>query len=966
MKVKLLLRAFIVWCLLSNIPQVGYSMYGWAENQLKKMSLEEKIGQLIMLPAYSNMSVNYENDLENLVRQYHVGGLVFFQGNAKRQVDLTNRFQKASGIPLLIGMDAEWGLSMRLDGIDPFPRSMTLGAIHDTRYIYNLGAEIARQCRLMGVHLNFAPVLDVNNNSSNPVINTRSFGENPERVAILGQAYIKGLQDNGIMAVGKHFPGHGDTDTDSHHSLPMIYKDRNQLESVEFIPFRAAIQAGLDGLMVAHLYVPELEDQENWPSSLSRHIVNNLLQDKMGFEGLIFTDAMNMKAVSDLLPHGEAEVAAFLAGNDILLMPVNVQPVIEAFMKAIRNKKISMKELDRRVLKMLRMKEKYVLPYITHDIEFPKLQWLNKNTGSFDEDLFKKAVTIARDSNGLLPFRQIEKRSLASLSIQCGDEFQEYLDHYADFEHFDWNQKINEEDLLSMMAQYDIVVAGLAGVSYYPGRNYGISQKHIDFLRKLNRQTQVVLVIFGNPYSLRYFDDIGTLICGYEGLRASYKVVPQVLFGALSAEGTLPVTATSTLQEGTGIHYPALGRLSFGDPKKLGFLENGLSLIDSVIIESVKGRDMPGGKILVARKGTIVYEKSFGYHTYDSVIKVSNTSVFDLASVTKVIGSVQALMMLYEEGKLDLDKKISYYLPSLKGTNKEDMIIRDILTHQAGLYPYMPYWKYTLKRFNRENNYYRFQKENGYEIEITDKLFGRNDLPDTIWNWMAHSELVEKEDSLKPYEYRYSDMGFYLIQKLIDTLANQSIDQYLGAFLYDPLMLKSLGFTPKKRMAADRIVPSTIDGYFRDGKIQGNVNDEIGAIYGGVAGHAGLFSNAYDLAVLLQMNLQCGYYGGEQYFQPETIAEFTRRQYGRNRRGLGWDKPQLIGDEYNPASFLASENSYGHSGFTGTFVWMDPDYDLIYIFLSNRTYPDQENRKLIDEDVRKRIQTIIYSSIINQ
>ena len=966
MNVKLLPRGFIFFQLLCCISLAGYASEGWAENQLKKMTLEEKIGQLFMLPAYSNKSGNYEQDLETLVREYHIGGLVFFQGNALHQVELTRRFQQAAAVPLFIGMDAEWGLGMRLEGIEPFARNMTLGAISDTRYIYNTAAEIARQCRQMGVHINFAPVLDVNNNPLNPVINTRSFGENPGRVAGMGQAFIDGLQDNGIMAVGKHFPGHGDTGTDSHYSLPTIHQNRSRLESVELYPFKAAFQAGLGGLMVAHLYVPALEEKENWPSSLSHNIISKLLIEDMGFEGLIFTDAMNMKAVSEMLPPGKAEVAAFLAGNDIILMPVNIRAAIDEFKKAIKSKKITEKELDRRVLKILKKKEKFVLPQMDKPITGQSIQLLNRYTELTNDGVFRKAVTVVKDTKGLLPFRQVEKKSFASLSIECNDEFQDYLDRYADFEHFEWDEETNVDDLLSMLSQYDLVVTGLAGISYYPGRNYGISQKHIEFIKKLNRQTQVVLALFGNPYSLKYFDEIETIVCGYEDLAGAFKAVPQVLFGALPALGTLPVTVSASMQEGAGIIYPTIGKLSFTAPGEQGFNEYGLSMIDSVVFESIRGRDMPGCQVLIARNGSVVYEKSFGFHTYDSIMMVSNNTVYDLASVTKVAGSIQALMMLYEEGKIDLDKKISHYIPSLRQSNKEDMIIRDILTHQAGLYPYMPYWKYTLKKYDRSNNYYRFQKESGYEIEISDKLFGKNELPDTVWQWMIDSELLEKEDLLKPFEYRYSDMGFYLIQKLIDTLSNRSIDQYLGEFLYAPLMLKNLGYSPRKRLELDRIAPSTVDNYFRNETIQGYVNDEIGAIFKGIAGHAGLFSNAYDLAILMQMNLQGGYYGGEQYFQPATITEFTRRQYKNNRRGLGWDKPLLIGDEYNPASFLGSANSYGHSGFTGTFVWIDPDYDLIYIFLSNRTYPDQDNRKLIDEDVRKRIQTIIYSSLIKQ
>jgi len=944
----------------------------WVDSVMATLTIEEKIGQLMMLPVYSNKDEKYYNDIDYLINRFYIGGLIFFQGTPTRQAELTNRFQNTSKLRLFIAMDAEWGLSMRLDSIKSFPRNMTLGAVQDNRLIYNVGAEIARQCKTMGIHVNFAPVLDVNNNAENPVINIRSFGENPEVVAERGMALIDGLQDNGIIAVAKHFPGHGDTDTDSHYALPVIKHKKNRLDSIELKPFKNAISSGLNGIMVAHLNVPELEPEEGLPVSLSDNIINKLLKNDLHFKGLIFTDAMNMRGVTSKYAEGNRELKAFIAGNDILVMPVNIPSVLKVFKSAIKENKISEQEISDRVKKILIFKYEAGL-FTESALSTGQLtQKLNRNTDNLNYQIFEHATTLLNNSNNLIPFHLIDTIRFASLSIYAENniQYKRMINRYAHFDHFSYLKnelsQNNYENLLEKLSQYEVVIVSLHNLNNNSKRQYGIDQDDIQFINRLNDRTNVVVVVYGNPYSLRYFENCSNLICAYEDKRYAQETVAQQLFGAISFQGKLPVSASEKLKEGSGIVREAIGRLGYSSPSREKFNVTKLTLIDTIINYSINEKMIPGAQLLIARNGKIILEKNYGYLTYDKYQAVHDTILYDLASVTKVAGTLQILMLLVDHGFIDPDKKISYYLPELKNTNKQDLIIRDILSHQAGLISYYPYWINTINDKNGGYTYYNKESNGEFNVEITPDMYTRPDLRDSVWYWMIQSDLMEKKEPSKPYEYTYSDIGFYLIQKLVEETTGGGIHVFLEEYLYTPLGVDFISYLPKNYFPVKQIAPTEVDNRFRKGIIQGNVHDEIASIFGGIAGHAGLFSNAYSLAVIMQMNLQKGYYGGTQYIQADILDQFTERQYRYNRRGLGWDKPQIIGDEYNPATYFASSSSFGHSGFTGTYAWVDPAYDLVYIFLSNRTYPDVGNKKLIDSEVRKRIQTVIYSSLINK
>jgi len=946
--------------------------YTWMDSILNKMTIDEKIGQLIMIPVYSDKTEKYYQDIDDLISRYHVGGLIFFQGTPTRQAELTNRFQHQARIRLFIAMDAEWGLSMRLDSIKSLPRNMTLGAVQDNRLIYNVGAEIARQCKIMGIHINFAPVLDVNNNADNPVINIRSFGENPGIVTEKGMAYIDGLQDNGIIAVGKHFPGHGDTDTDSHQALPVITHQKDRLDSIELKPFENAINAGLKGIMVAHISVPFLESEDGLPASLSQKIIAKLLKNDFHYKNLVFTDAMNMQGVTSRFPEGNRELQAFIAGNDIIVMPVNVPAVLKTFKSAIRENIISEQDISNRVKKVLAFKYEAGL-FDEPDVATEKItQKINKNLDDLNYRVFENATTLLSNRNNLIPFHLVDTIRFASLTIgeKNNIRFKNRINRYADIKHYHIQKnELSQNDynrLYEDLRQFEVVLVSIHNLNNNSGRQYGLDQGIIGFINKLNQATNVVVMIYGNPYSLRYFEDCSTLICAYEDNTYAQETVIQQLFGALPFKGKLPVSASKKLAEGTGIVSKAIGRLGYSSPVREEFDPGKLSFVDTIIYHSIKERIIPGAQLLIARNGKIIMEKNYGYFTYDSIRQVNDTSLYDLASVTKVAGTLQILMMLVDHGFIDPDKKISYYLPELKNTNKQDLIIRDILSHQSGLIPYYPFWADTKRFKNGRFEYYSSTPDNEFMMEITSNMYAKPEVKDTVWNWMIQSDLIEKEDAAKPYEYVYSDIGFYLIQKLVEQITGMAVNNFLNEYIFRPLGLKYISYLPKNHFPLEQIVPTEVDYTFRRGIIHGNVHDEIASIFGGVAGHAGLFSNAYSLATIMQMNLQNGYYGGIQYIQPDIVQQFTDRQYRFNRRGMGWDKPQIIGDEYNPASYFASTDSFGHSGFTGTYAWVDPEYNLIYIFLSNRTFPDADNKKLIDLEVRKRIQTIIYSSIIDK
>ena len=845
---------------------------------------------------------------------------------------------------------------------------MTLGAIQDDSLIYAFGQEVGRQLNRMGVHINFAPVLDINTNESNPVIGMRSFGSDKSLVARKGRAYIEGMQSQGIISVAKHFPGHGDTDKDSHKTLPTLLHSAERLDSLELYPFKQVMD-DVGGTMVAHLNIPAWEKEENMPSTLSTTVVNKILKRKLKFDGLVFTDALNMQGFAAFSQPGEAELDAFKAGNDILLFPQNVPRAVERFKKALKKKEIKRSALNRRVRKILRAKYEANL----HRLKPIKIEGIvddlnNITSQVLNRQLYQAAITTVRNKENLIPVSTLGTSSFASLSlgIEGQNTIQHMLDNYAEFWHFSLDNGSTQEKrqkLLQTLSNFDKVVVAVGGQSKGASRKMEVSETHLDFLNELREKTNVILVILGSPYTLEKFSDFDHILCTYEDNEITRALAPQIIMGSLGTNGLLPI-ALNNFEYASGVKTTSLSRLGYGLPESVGVSGQTLQRIDSLMAETIKDQSTPGGQILVARRGKVVYSKNFGYQTYDSVQAINSSTIYDIASITKVAATLQAAMFLYDWGLLDVNKRASYYLKELKGTNKEKLVLRDILLHQAGLTPFIPFWSNTIDDSNEWlEAYYRPNPDSVFTQEV---VLGQYTLPsmrDSLWSWTIESDLLKKPRRRKSYEYKYSDVGFYILQRVVETLLDKPLNEFVEDHFYKPLGMNNTGYLPLCHFPRERIAPTEEDTYFRHTLIRGVVHDQGAALYGGVAGHAGVFSTANDLAKLFQMNLQNGTYGGVKYMSAASLEKFTARQNKENRRGLGWDKP---GDDGGiNAGDYASPSAFGHTGFTGTSAWIDPEFDLIYIFISNRIYPDASNNQLIHDNIRTRIHNIVYEAMID-
>ncbi len=942
----------------------------WVDSVFNAMTEDEHLGQLFMVAAYSNQDESHYRRIDSLIVNQHIGGLVFFQGGPVRQAQLTNRYQALAKVPIFIGMDAEWGLGMRLDSTISYPKQMTLGAIQDNQYVYRMGTEIAHQCRRLGVHINFAPVIDVNNNANNPVIGYRSFGELKENVAAKGSAYMKGLQHNGVMANAKHFPGNGDTGSDSHFTLPVISHPADRLNNLELYPFKQLIADSVQSVLVAHLYVPAFEKRKNMVTTLSNNVVTKLLKEDMSFKGLIFTDALNMKGVSRFFKSGEVEVMALLAGNDVLILSEDVPEAIRQIKRAVKQKQIEQSELDKRVKKILKGKFWVKL----NEYKPIDLNGLYKdlNSPAAEEvkyEMYEQAATVVRNRGNLLPISLVDTTTFASVSIgeDSANAFQTTLARYVPVTQISIPSGQADDavydQIFDKVKKAGVVIVSLHKLNDSNSKNYGLSQNALDFIEKLQQTTKVVVTVFGSPYSLKNFDHSDWLLCGYEDNSYTQQIVPQILFGALPAHGKLPVSADKFIQVGTGVQMPVLGRLQYGLPESVGMSGEYLAGIDKVVSQAIQHKAMPGCQVLVARKGRVVFQKAYGYQTYDSLQPVTDQTLYDIASVTKVMATLQTVMFLYDRNLLDINAKASHYLPELVGTNKENIVIRDLLMHQAGLTPYIPFWERTRTRNGLSEQYYSHVVSNPFNREVAKGLYTLPSTRDSVWKWTIQSSLIFKHKNEPHYPYVYSDLGYYFLQRIAEKLLNQPIETFLNQNFYEPLGLTTLTYNPLMRFPESQIAPTEDDRLFRHELVRGTVHDQGAALLGGVAGHAGLFGNANDLAILMEMNLQKGYYGGRRYLLPNTVPSFVKNYQSGNRRGLGWDRPIPNGGGY--ISDFASRNSFGHSGFTGTLVWADPDEELVYVFLSNRVYPDASNGKLAKQAIRKKVQDVIYKSIIN-
>ncbi|MES2779365.1 MAG: glycoside hydrolase family 3 N-terminal domain-containing protein [Bacteroidota bacterium] len=937
----------------------------WVDSVYESLSEDERIAQLIMVAAFSNRDSTHIKEIECAVREQKVGGLIFFKGNPAKQAALTNDFQAQSKVPLLIGIDGEWGVGMRLDSVLVFPRQMVLGGAQNEDAAYQMGIAVGNQCRRMGIHVNFAPDVDVNNNPKNPVINDRSFGENKYWVAKLGMQYAKGMQNQHVMACAKHFPGHGDTETDSHYSLPVVKGDRKRLDSLELYPFRELIKNDVMCVMTAHLSIPALDTTLNLPSSLSKNVVTNLLKEEMGFEGIVVTDALNMKGVTDYYKPGEITAKAFAAGNDLMEFVEDVTASIDMIKQYLNDSIIPREQLERSCKKILMGKywaglnqyQPVNLNHLTEDLNCC-------NTYLSIKKVIKQAIVVVKNDDHIIPVENPELYQKAVISVGSNQltSFQEMCMNYINADYYSVDKTDipgSWDTLLTTLNQYNLIVLSLQNTSRFVAKKLGLTPLEIDFVNKvLAMQKKVILVCNGNPYILDQFKDARNIIVSYEDLEQYNQLAAEALFGAIPARGKLPVTVNASLPLGMGINTESLHRFEYIYPEEMNLDHFPLQWIDTIVIEAICKGATPGAQVLVAKDGKVIYQKSFGYHTYDSAIAVKNYHLYDVASLTKILATTVGVMHLFDEHKIKLEATLGDYLPELRGSNKAKLTIQDVLLHQAGLVPFIPIYKKTLVDGRPSNLIYSEMRDSDYSIQVAQNLFMHKDYEAMLWQQIIRSDVKASGD------YVYSDLGFMLLRKVVEQQTNMSFEKYLQENIYNPLNLANLTFNPlEKGINSDWIVPTEDDTFFRWQRLDGYVHDQTAAMLGGISGHAGIFGSANDVAIIMQMLANNGEYGGKRILKESTVHLFTKKQTKTNRRGLGFDKPETDPKKASPVGKAVSPLAFGHTGFTGTCAWVDPKYNLVYVFLSNRVQPSAENKKLVEMNVRTRIQDVIYESI---
>ncbi|PKD21635.1 serine hydrolase [Salegentibacter salinarum] len=947
-----------------------YTNSKWVDSIMQELTPKERIAQLIMVAAYSNRDNAHKEEILKLINDQKIGGLIFFQGDPESQLKMMNDYQLASEVPLLGAIDAEWGLGMRLDNTISYPYQMALGAIREDSLVYGLGKEVARQIKRTGLHLNFAPVVDVNNNPNNPVINYRSFGENKENVSAKGIAYMRGMQDANLLTTAKHFPGHGDTDTDSHYALPQINHPFERLDSLEMYPFKELIDAGIGGVMVAHLNIPAL-DSTGVPSTLSKSIITGILKDSLGFEGLIVTDAMNMKGVTKGNEPGIVDKDAILAGNDLLEFTEDVPKAIDEISKAIKQGLISQKQLDERVRKILAVKQWVGLNKYKEQSPKNILKEINTGEAKFlNRKLVEASLTVIKNEKSILPLRKLDTLKIAAISFGAAKqtEFQKTLNLYTEVKNFQLKADANAseiEKIKEKLSEYNLVIGGIHDDSRFPRNTMKFSKPVQDFIAELSEERNTVFSYFKNPYSINKLDKIENaagLILTYQDTKTTQDLAAQLIFGGVGANGRLPVSVGEKFKSGDGLDVKGKIRLKYTMPEDVGMNSEKLyDGVDSLMQEAIKKKATPGGQILVAKDGKIVLHKAYGYHEYSDTVKVKKTDLYDLASVTKISSALPALMKLQDEGKFDLEAGIDDYLPYFKNSNKAGVPFRQILTHQARFKPWIPYWKNTLRK-NGSFKWYTFKKDSSarFPVKVSENLWLHRNYQKKMFRAIKKSELEEEA------KYKYSGLTFYLLPSIVEEISGEDFRKYINENFYDKLGATTLGYNPLERFEKSRIVPTEHDYLFRKKPIHGMVHDEGAIMMGGVSANAGLFSTANDLAKLMQMYLNMGEYAGERYIEEETLNEWSTTQFPENdnHRGIGFDKPYLEykGESSNTAKD-ASKASFGHTGFTGIYAWVDPEEDLLYLFLSNRVLPSRSNTRLYQLNTRTNIQQVVYDAI---
>ena len=936
----------------------------WVDSIYNNLSLQEKVGQLFMVDVFSSDPTSKTDKIKKLIQEQYIGGVIFSKGGPQRQAKLNNEFQAASNIPLMVAMDAEWGLAMRLDSTFAYPWNMTLGAIEDNKIVEKVGKRIGEHSKRLGVHINFAPVVDINTNPRNPIIGNRSFGEDKENVTQKAIAFMKGMQQAGIIANAKHFPGHGDTETDSHKTLPTIHFSKERIDSVELYPYRRLIEEGLSSVMVAHLNVPSLETQTNFPSSLSKTIVSDMLKGQLGFNGLVFTDALNMKGAANFKEPGEIDLAAFLAGNDVLLISENIPKAHQLIVNAFREGIITEERLAHSVKKILYAKYKVGL----NDYKPVSTNYLVEELNTVWDDVLyeeamENALTVLKNDKAILPIKDLQKKKIAYVNFgdDSGKPFLDQVRAYADV---DWVKASSLDSYVKKLKSYNYVIIGFHRSNENPWKSYEFTEKELVWIYEIARTNTVILDVFTRPYALldlKTSTNFEGIIMSYQNSEVAQELSAQLIFGARGSNGRLPVSLGEDFPVNTQYETKPLKRLQYGTPESVGVNSYTLKKIDSMARAGIWAGMYPGAQILVARKGKVIYNETFGTHTQQKKNRVKEDNVYDVASLTKILATLPMIMDLVDRGVLSMDTKLSEMLPEYKNSNKANITLQQMLTHTARLKAWIPFYAYTLDTITKKpsEKYYKTKPNEDFNIKVAEGLYMRRDYKDSIFETIRESDLRSRKG------YKYSDLPYYILKKYLEDFYGKGLDELVQTNLYESLGANYTSYNPLSKFSKTSIVPTEEDTYFRMQKVHGYVHDQGAAMIGGVGGHAGLFSNSNDIAKIMQMYLWKGFYGGKRYFNPETLDAFNTCYYCEEdvRRGVGFDKPQL--GDVGPTCGCVSMTSFGHSGFTGTFTWADPEEEIVYVFLSNRTYPSADNRKLIGSNLRSNIQQVIYEAINN-
>ena len=955
----------------------------WVDSVYNSLTLEQRVAQLICMRANQPDKPFYE-DVAKYIKQYNIGGVCFFRAEAEAQVNQTNAWQAIAQTPLMVSIDAEWGLAMRVKKTLAYPYQMTLGAISDDELIYEMGQQVAEQCQRMGIHVNFAPVADVNSNAANPIIGMRSFGENPQMVGEKATAYALGMQSKGLITSMKHFPGHGNTATDSHMTLPTVTRTMEEVRDIELAPFRYMIEQGVNGAMVGHLYFPAIEKVKNTSSSLSHGVVTDLLKEQMGVEGLIFTDGLDMKGVSEKVHQDSVPYVAFMAGNDVLILPTNVPFAIKTIKQAAERDPQAAARLEESCKKILRYKYRAGLnnykPVSTANL---MTDLKKKAYTELRQQLYDEAITVLRNENQVIPLANNQKIAVVTIGNTKNDVNEGLVARGFSTTSFVVKKEeiaSKSVDWLKRLEDYDIVVVSIEKTTMFASKNYGIPDETVKFFNRLLAQNDVILNLFACPYALDLFrinNSVKGLVVAYQDEVPAVDAVVRLLSGELEAHGTLPVS-TAKFHYGDGIvadmpehkeHtlpqkevpspviQPIQSEQSIQAPKGKMNAKYAAKL-DSVALSGIKKGAYPGCQIVAMKDGKMVYDKCFGNFTYGGGHQVQPDDLYDIASCTKIFASTLAVMKLYDNGLIDLNKTLADFFPYLKGKAHGNLKLIEIMTHQAGLKSWVPFYKVTVDENGPKAEFYSDHIDESHSVRVAENLYLINDYEDRIFDSVSKTPLGKKK-------YLYSDMGFYYIPKIVKLLTNQNIEDYLRTEFYYPMGLNHICYKPLSHFTREQIAPTENDTVFRRQLIWGDVHDQAAAMFGGVAGHAGLFSNARDLAAIMQMLLDEGIYNGVRYLKPETVRYFTKAPFAANndnRRGIGFDKLPINKKGSCTASKSGSMQGFGHTGFTGTFVWADPANDMIIIFLSNRVYPDAEPNKLVKTGLRTALHDILYEA----